>query len=128
MVKRFAAHYIVLPPGYLYKLHVIEIDENRGLGIVYPLKQETAATVFLNGLILAVNENTFPPDELLVTVENHVQQYPGITLFELLDYLSLKKLVAGEPLNLYHLDGIDLPSAKFRTDNSRSNRYIQRIC
>ncbi|MDR2086555.1 MAG: hypothetical protein LBP72_05210 [Dysgonamonadaceae bacterium] len=125
-MKRFAAHYLVMPPNRLYKLYGIELDDNRKFETIYPLKQETAVTVFLNGVLLAVNENTSP--ELPATVEKRLKQYPATTLFELLDYLSLEKITAGTPVNLYHLNGFDLSAAKFRADNGRSNGYIQRIC
>jgi hypothetical protein len=127
-MKRFAAHYIFLPVNRLYKLHRIELSENRQLEALVPLEQETASTVFLNGVILAVNENTFrSAAELHLIMENCLLQYPGITLFELFERLILKEIKAESPVNLYHLDGIDLLTAKFRTDNSCRDCYIQRI-
>jgi hypothetical protein len=127
-MKRFAAHYIFLPTNRLYKLYRIDLGENRQLEALYPLEQETASTVFLNGVILAVNENTFrSDDELYLIMENCLRRYPGITLFELLERLILKEITVGNPVNLYHLDGIDLLTAKFRADNTCRDCHIQRI-
>lgn len=127
-MKRFAAHYIFLPANHLYKLHLIESGENRHIKALCPLRQEIAATEFLNGVILAVNENTFRSDnELLLIMEDCLHQYPGITFFELLERLALKEINYGSPVSLYHLDGIDLLTAKFRAGNSCRDCSVRRI-
>jgi hypothetical protein len=127
-MKRFAAHYIFLPINHLYKLHLIESDENRNLKALCRLNQELAATEFFNGVILAVNKNTFPSDnELLLIMEDCLHQYPGITFFELLKRLALKEIDVGNPVNLYHLDGIDLSTMKFRAGNSCRDCSVRQI-
>jgi hypothetical protein len=42
--------------------------------------------------------------------------------------LPLKEIAKRSPVDLYHLDGIDLLPSKFRTDNSRCHSHIQRLC
>jgi hypothetical protein len=46
----------------------------------------------------------------------------------LFERLRWKEIVQGNRINLYHLDGIDLLPAKFRTSNGRCRCHIQRLC
>lgn len=51
-MKCFAAHYCYLEQGRLCKNQVICLDESGCMLSIKPLEEETASTVFLNGLLL----------------------------------------------------------------------------
>lgn len=128
-MKRFAAHYLFLPVDKLFKLHSIELNDDKQIMKISPLDREMANTFFCNGLIWAVNENTFSSLEEVARIWKDILcRFPETALPELLKYLSLKEIAGGNSVDLYHLDGIDLLSAKFRTDNCGSYCHIQRLC
>jgi hypothetical protein len=129
LMIRFASHYLFLPVNNLYKLHWIELSEGRHFRKLNPLENEIASIIFLSGIIIIVKENTFSSaNELLNIIEDSLKQFPEVGFFELLRQMQLEKITVGERVNLYHLDGIDLLSTEFRTDNCRSCRHIQRLC
>ncbi|GHT77445.1 hypothetical protein AGMMS50262_18470 [Bacteroidia bacterium] len=53
-MKRFAAHYVFLPPDNLYKLHCVELDDGNRLQDIFPLTEEIASTTFYNGTLLVL--------------------------------------------------------------------------
>ncbi|MDR0505954.1 MAG: hypothetical protein LBH32_03930 [Dysgonamonadaceae bacterium] len=126
-MKSFAAHYIYLPVCKIYKLHLITIDDSNRLKTICPLEKETAGIAFFNGVIIVLNKNDYSTANELINILNG-KYYPEVSIFELLARLPLKEICLGSSVALYHLDGIDLSSAKFRADNSRSNCHIQRLC
>jgi hypothetical protein len=128
-MKRFAAHYIFIPPHNLYKLHAIELNDDRQIVRISPLEKETASTFFCNGIIFAVNVGTFSSQEEVLRIwEEVLQEFPGTAIPELFKHLPFKEIAEGKPVNLYHLDGIDLLPPKFCTDNGGSYCHIQRLC
>jgi len=52
MVKRFAAHFVILPDGSRRYMHGVELDTDKRLRRVFPIDKETEATAFFNGTML----------------------------------------------------------------------------
>ena len=128
-MRRFSAHYILLPVSNIYKLHYIELDERMLLKSINPLENEVANTSFYNGVLLVANTTTFSsPQEVNAICEGFQRQFPEATLSEFIAHLQLDEITEDTPVAIYHLDRIDLLSAKFRTNNSSGNCYIQRLC
>jgi len=128
-VKRFAAHFIFLPGDKRYDLHSVEIDDTNRLCGISPLDKEIAATSFFNGILFLVNKNTFlSSDDLLKLLENSLQQSPETSPLTLIGLLPLKALNKENPVELYHLEGIELLPAKFGANNSCCHRHVQRLC
>ena len=128
-MRRFSAHYIVFPVRNIHKLHYIELDDQAHLKSINPLTNEIANTLFYNGVLLIANAtDIFSSKELGITMEIFFEQFPEATLSEFMEYLQLSEVKEGSLVAVYHLDGIDLLSAKLRANNSGSNCHIQRLC
>jgi hypothetical protein len=128
-MKRFAAHYLFLPGDKRYKLHSVELDETNRLTEINLLDKEIAATSFFNGIVLIVNKHTFSsPTDLAELLEDTLQQFPETPALEWMERLPLKPINKEQPVELYHLGGIDFLPAKFRTDNGGRHCHVQRLC
>jgi hypothetical protein len=104
--KRFAAHYIFLPPGKVFKLHSVELDENDRIQGIFPLDKETARTSFFNGILL-LSKQEIVPGQLLQTLKEEKQKYPEASVFKLLENRNLPEIGEKDVVFLYHLNGID---------------------
>jgi hypothetical protein len=56
-MKRWAAHYVLLPDNRLLKRHYIETDDKGRLCGVFPLDGEIANTVFYSGILMPVDRS-----------------------------------------------------------------------
>ncbi len=126
-MKRFAAHYIFAPPDKVYKLHFIELDGNDALTGIYPLTGEAAGIYFSNG-ILILSHAEINTGHMINSLTEENKKSSDLSVFQLLELQSLPSLQRGRKIYLYHLDGIDLLSAKFGTSNSGSHGNIKRLC
>ncbi|MDR2683557.1 MAG: hypothetical protein LBB64_06790 [Dysgonamonadaceae bacterium] len=50
-MKRWAAHYVLLPDDRLLKMHYVELDDDNRLLGVFPFDREMANTVFHSGTL-----------------------------------------------------------------------------
>ncbi len=127
-MKRFAAHYIFLTKEKCYKQHYIELESDDCMAGVYPLENEVAETVFRNGVLFPVSKALFlNGNEILNQLKKLQMQHPDDSIFDLLDQLEIVCSDTQVPVDIYQLDGIDLPAAKLGTNDSRCNCYVQRL-
>ena len=125
-MKRISAHYIYFPSEKTYKLHYVELgDDNRFKG-VFPLEKEISGTAFFTGILILLKED-ISPSVLMDELRELNKSYINKTIFELLDQLSFSKLKEAEEVFIYLLDGIDLLTTKFGTNNRSRDSYIQRL-
>ncbi len=127
-MKRYAAHYIYLGQSLILKQHFIELDEKNCITACLPLHSEIAGTEFHNGILfpiaqgLSISPKKIKEDLLLAWKES-----PEASVFELLNQLQIIGSRENRPVCMYHLDGIDLLTAKLRTGNGSGDCYIQRL-
>jgi hypothetical protein len=127
--KRLAAHSVYWGSADVFKLHYIELDENQLITCIEPLENEIASTSFYNGILFVFPTGTFASvAELKERIQNIRQQFSSISVSELFQKLQTEEIKRGEPVQIFHLDGIDLLSAKFRTSDGCGDCYIQRLC
>lgn len=110
-MRRVAAHYIWYKDE-VCRLHYIELDDAGCFCGVYPLREEIAGTAFYDGVLFLASVLDPVPTfrEALLRgkdLSNRVKQ--------------------GMPVVIYHLTGIPLTSAKFGTDYSGGDGYIERL-
>jgi hypothetical protein len=91
-MKRFAAHYIFIPPNQTFKLHCVELDDKNRFSKVFPLEKEIANTSFFNGVLFLSNNEL--SDSFLQSLEN----------FQQLENLNLPKIKEKDMVFIYHLD------------------------
>ena len=125
-MKRISAHYIYFPLGKTYKLHYVELDNNNRFKGVFPLEKEISETSFFTGILILLKEN-IAPSVLMEDLTELNKCFLDKTIFELLDYLSFSKIKEKDEVFIYLLDGIDLLTTKFGTNNCSRNSYIQRL-
>ena len=58
-MKRYAAHYLYSPEK-IYRLHVIELNDEGEIRQIFPLTHEIESTAFYNGTIVPVKKGTMP--------------------------------------------------------------------
>jgi hypothetical protein len=126
-MKRFAAHYIFIPPCEVLKNHFIELDNTNHIRGVFPLEKEIAGAIFLNGVILLSKQEIFP-GHFLQLLKEEEQKYPDLSLFQLLDNRNLPGIEKNEPVFLYLLEGTDLPAIKLSINNHQNNSQIRKLC
>jgi hypothetical protein len=124
-MERIAAHYIYAPPQKVYKLHYVELDENKQLHKISPLEKEVSGTAFFNG-ILILSKTEIQTDWLLNRLKE--DDFPEeTTIFDFLNSFNREEIRQQDAVFLYLLDGINLTTTKLRTDNGRCNCHIQRL-
>lgn len=110
-MRRYAAHYIWFA-GEIYRMHYIELDDNGLLCGIFPLEEEIASTMFLDGV--------------LVPLPSHLE---GLSYSDIV--VSWRDMSAevtkGSPVNVYLLGGIPLSAAKLGTDNGCGYGYVKRL-
>jgi hypothetical protein len=105
-MKRFAAHFIFLPPGKYCQLHYIELDDGNQVQRIAPLESEIAQTSFFNDVIVVLN------DDIPLNIHD----------------LKSVSVDIEKPVKLYHLSGINFLPSEFCAGNSGSDCHIQRLC
>ena len=128
-MKRIAAHLICFTPQVLYYTSYIELSDDYKLSGIYPLQEEIAGTVFINGAILMVPEKHHSSvSEIEEKTKQIITDREKLPLAILLDELGLSAPpVIGETYHILHLSGLNLSSSKFSANHSSSNGYIQRL-
>ncbi|MDH6534191.1 hypothetical protein D0T51_06740 [Parabacteroides sp. 52] len=107
-MRRLASHYIWWRD--VYRLHYLELDDANRLVGVYPLTEEMAGTVFVEGILLPVlAEET--------KVEEKMPHWKLLT----------EKVEIGSFIQVYHLQGLELTAAKLGTYDGGSHCHIQRL-
>ena len=96
-MKRFAAHYVFIPPNQTFQLHCVELDEKNGFSKVFPLEKEIANTSFFNGILL------FSKEELSVDFLQRLS-FLNSAIFQQLESQNLPKIEEKEVVFVYHLD------------------------
>ena len=120
---RFSAHYILLSPKQVLKLHFIELDDRNKIAKVSPLTEEIAGTAFYNGII-------FPSLLKQINLQMLVELQNQKNYLSIADILFKSGIVASEddfPVFIYQLRGIDLSSPEFGAGDSCGNCHIQRL-
>ncbi|MDH6357649.1 hypothetical protein [Parabacteroides sp. PF5-9] len=109
MRRRVAAHYIWFQG--IYKMHYLELDETHCLLTIRPLEEEMANTEFYNGIIIPL------PRELDIQEETLIDHWKRFT----------QEVEPGQPVQLYHLQGLSQTAAELGTNNGGSCPHIQRL-
>lgn len=144
VASRLAAHYLFLN-GVVYRMHYLEFDAGNCCRGAQPLREELAGTVFYNGIVWVVPEEN-GPEFIGNRLETWKKLYPGNVLKYCLDAEAAlcapgpdsPAAIAGQngsvcgavperPVALYWQRTIGFPPAEFRTDDSCSHSYIQRL-
>jgi hypothetical protein len=127
-MKRWAAHYIYLFPQKILRMNYVELNQCNVISDLAPLIHEIESTVFVNGIILVFPVDTFSSENALKEqiIEKH-QHFSSLSVWELLEQLNQSAIHTGQPVQLFQLDGIDLLTAKFRTDDGGCDCYVQRL-
>ncbi|MDR3061129.1 MAG: hypothetical protein LBU57_03325 [Dysgonamonadaceae bacterium] len=129
MKKRFAAHYIFLGEGRIYKQYYLELGDNDEIKGVYPLETEIEGTVFHNGILFPVSGKwNLHPTEIFDRLKELSRIYPENSVFRLLEDSGWVCDERDIPVHVFQLDGIDLVAVKFCTDNRNYNPQISRVC
>ena len=121
-MQRFASHYIV--GQQIYKLHFIELDEERCIKDISPLTEEIAGTAFFDGLIIPVSISKQKQWDNLwkdIQKENPID-YPS--LFQTINRIELPLFSTQESVRLFQIRMNPLTASELRTNNSSSNSHI----
>jgi len=119
---RISAHYILLSPRQVLKLHYIELDESNNIVKVAPLTEEIAGTAFYDGIL-------FPSNEEIDTETLHkiLKQKNEMPVTEALFQSDLIASDNRQAVFIYQLTGVNLSAAKFGTSDCGSHCHIQRL-
>ena len=128
-MKRIAAHMVCFAPQALYPMSYVELSDDYRLQGVYPLLEEIAGTVFITGAVLLIPQKQYPSfNEVTAKAANLINGGQILPLAGLLTGLELVDAPAvGEAYYVLHLDGLNLSSSEFGTNNRGGNRHIQRL-
>lgn len=113
-MKRIAAHYVYSGAGIVLPKQVIGLDENNCVVSIQPLRDETASTIFLNGLLcpafsLPGDSNVLSTGDAMALLKRVTQSEPLMTIPEILDlYTSTPDLKIGSKVVLWCIEPIDL--------------------
>jgi len=113
-MRRFAAHYICSGPGMLSAKQVMCLDDEGCICAVLPFKDESASTVFLNGVIcpafgLPGNSQLLTPNEATSLIRRVVNSDSSITVTDFLEfYTNHSDLKVGVKLVLWCIEPLDL--------------------
>lgn len=102
-MKRFASHFVILPPDNVIKSGVVEIDNNK-LVSCFSLTEEVESASWFSGIIYVSAEEI---NLLDVRMELNKSLGKEITLF-MRKYSS--KVEIGDKVYLYNISNIDLNS------------------
>ena len=122
IMKRYAAHYILLSPDKIFKQHYIELDDNNKIARIAPLTNEIEETSFYNGIL-------FPSTKEVSTQTLIDLEIKGDFML-VADTLFNSNIIASEyaeGIFIYHLDGINLFSPELCTSNGCGDCHIQRL-
>lgn len=144
-MRRIASHYIYWKQ--FYRMHYVELDDRGALTNVFPLEGEIAGTEFYDGILIPIpvpaleagsqrNCLNRKSDDIACSpaIPRQAREQvafdllPGETLADALKRKGFTDACeAGLPVCLLLLNGVSFAAAKFGTDNSRCNGYIQRL-
>ena len=131
-MRKIAAHYIRLLSGELPKrLHYLILTDDGAFCDCQALVQEIESVPFYNGILFCTyQKNDITPSSLLHEFRQIQAEHPDMTAFQVMDLSKL--LIADitvyrQPVDVFVLDGLDLTSPKFSTNNGSCNCHIQRL-
>lgn len=129
---RIAAHFIHLYPGMEPKrIHYVELDNAHIFKGCYRLEQEVESAAFYNGILFVTKRSmSLSPSFLLEEFRSLQKANPSLSAFQIISlsgYMIKNPEEYGQPVDVFILDGLDLSSPEFRTDDGRSYGYIQRL-
>ncbi|HEY5499835.1 MAG TPA: hypothetical protein VIK20_05570 [Bacteroidales bacterium] len=110
----FAAHYLYVGHGELLTRHIVCLDEMGCIYSIQPLNDETATTVFLNGLLCAAFD--FPGSNEWMTPLDATSFFskirdinPQLQIKEILEsFTNDSELKVGDKPNLWCIESLDL--------------------
>lgn len=127
-MRRVASHYTYY--RQLYRMHYVELDNQRAFTGVFPLDGEIAGTEFYDGILVPVacSEEMKSLEKISVSIQWETGKSRAVILSDVLKQNGFSlDIETGDSVQLLLLTGISLPPAEFCTDNSRSNGYIKRL-
>jgi len=112
-MKKFAAHYVFSGPEKLQAKRVVCLDDSGCIHSIQPLEEETAATIFLNGVLCPAF--SLPGSDKILSIEeasNLLKRIwlsnPLLPINELLAfYTSGNELKIGSRVSLWCIENID---------------------
>jgi hypothetical protein len=113
-MKCFAAHYLYSGHGRLLTRQVICLGDTGCIQSIQPLKEETATTIFLNGLLCSAfglpdSDQLLSPDEAVSLFSKIGNEQPFIQINNLLEfYTNDPELKVGAKPILWCIDSFDL--------------------
>jgi hypothetical protein len=125
---RFSAHYICLSFSRIFKNHYLEIDS---LGIFVncrPLRQETEAVSFHNGILFLSEEGKIRDTARLLLELRRLQQlHPASSAFEILELSGYLLRNDALPAEVFQIDGLNLSSPEFLCAGKHARIYIRQL-
>ena len=119
---RISAHYILLSPRQVLKLHYIELDDRNNIVEVAPLTEEIAGTAFYDGILFPSSEEI--DKEALSKI---LKQKNDISVTEALFQSGLIASGNQQAVFIYQLTGVNLSASEFGTSDCGSHCHIQRL-
>jgi len=113
-MKKIAAHYLFSGSGNLQAKQVVCLDDNGCIRSIQPFEEETAATIFLNGVLcpafsLPGNDHILSIEEASDLLKRIWLSNPLLPINELLVfYTSDNELRIGSRVPLWCIENIDL--------------------
>lgn len=113
-MKCFAAHYIYLGQGELIKNRMICVDANGSILSFEPFLEETASTIFHNGIFCAAfgmsgSSSLMTPSEARFFINEIREKHPQISIKDFLqNHTNDAALKVGSNPTLWCLDSLDL--------------------
>ena len=123
-IKHWAAHYIYA--GRIYPMSFVSFDSEGNCIGIHPLKEEIAATSFLNGVLMLLPKDKVT--EWYGILDTCLQARLPLSYPELLSILQNQlpyTFQQGSNYMLIHLQLNPFTATELRTDNSGSNCYIK---
>jgi len=113
-MRCFAAHYLYVGRGELLTRHVVCLDEMGCIASIQPLIDETAGTVFLNGLLCSAfnfpgSDECMTPLDATSFFSKILDINPQLQIKEILEfYTNDSVLKVGDKPQLWCVESLDL--------------------
>ncbi|MDR1719717.1 MAG: hypothetical protein LBR67_06310 [Dysgonamonadaceae bacterium] len=127
-MRRYAAQYVFLAGGKIYKQYYIELDAAECIKGVYPFENEIGETLFFNGILFPVRKSLpWSVQEMVAHLNELKNHHPADSVFELLEKADFVAVDVAAPVALCCLEGIDLSASRFVPCNDRTAIHIRRL-
>ena len=114
----------------MYKMHYVELDDKGAFVGVFPLNGEIAGTEFYDGIVIPVmmEPKIVHCHEILLSSQCNLNYTVVEAISDALTNVEVSEgVIPGVSVQLLLLNGIPLTAAKFGTDDSCCNGYVQRL-